>query len=348
VLTLRLPTGAWLAAPGERSAPPEQQRRVARYLELLRQAERVRGVEAAALASSLPLSHTVVRTRLLAPDGSTIMPIGVAVTSDYFRVLGMPVLSGRTFDRDGALPVALVNEAFVRQYFRGLNPVGQFLATPGSTERTQVIGVVKDAPHLDLTEPIEAEIYRDFEQTEVTPFLTGMVVRSQGEPQALGRDLRKALAKQNADQAVVQVKTLETLIDENIWQPRFSAWLFSAFAGIALCLCAIGIYGVVNYVAASRRRDFGIRAALGAGGFDLLRLALAQSLTPVLLGACGGLLGFYWTSAWVGSLLYKVSPFDAMNGLVCTGIFALIALIAVAGPTLRAMRVDPAITLRHE
>lgn len=357
VLTLRLPTGSWQGLSTQET-PEEQQRRTAKYLELLRQAQETRGAQAAALASSLPLSHTEVRGRFYAPghrDGSggssEIMPITQAVTRDYFRAMGIPVLSGHTFEvagRISKLPTVLVNQAFVRQYFSGENPVGKFLHSPDSKTGTQIIGVVKDSPHLDLTESIEPEVYSNFEQTEVTPFLTGLVVRSQNDPQSLSRVLRNALSIKDADQAIVEVKPLQTLVDENTWQPRFSAWLSSTFAGVAVFLCGIGIYGVVAYVTASRRRDFGIRVALGAEPGNLLRLSAMQSLTPILMGSCFGLLCFYWTSKWISSLLYKISPFDLGNSLSSVAILLLIALAAVAGPAIRAARVDPAIALRYQ
>ena len=146
----------------------------------------------------------------------------------------------------------------------------------------------------------------------------------------------------------MQVKTLETLINENVWQPRFSAWLFSTFSAIALCLSAIGIYGVVAYVTASHRRDFGIRVALGANRAELLRLATLQSLTPVIIGACLGGISSYWTGKWISSLLYKTHPFDPGTELACAGILLFLALAAIVGPALRAAHVVPVNTLRHE
>ena len=356
VLTLRLPTGSWQRLSVNQT-PDDRQKRINRYLEMLHEAQAVRGVQAAALSSSLPLSHTTVTTRVTAPNASAtadrqqIYPISQAVTSDYFRVMGIAVLSGRTFDRRDAaskLPLALVNQAFVRTYFAGQNPTGQFLYEVDSKERRQIIGVVEDSPHLDFAETIAPEVYLDFDQTLLVPFLTGMVVRTQGEPQAVAKILATTLALQNTDQAVVQVRTLRSLIDENIWQPRFSAWLFSAFALLALSLAGIGIYGVVAYVTASQRRDFGIRTALGASPGRLFRLAARQSLSPVLLGAGVGALGSYWTSQWISALLYKTSPSDAGTILGSAAILVFFAFAATALPAMRAARVDPAVTLRSE
>jgi len=356
VLTLRLPTGSWQRL-SVKETPQDQQGRINRYLAMLHEAQAVRGVRAAALSSSLPLSHTQVRTHVNAPNESStaerqqIAPISQAVTGDYFRVMGIPILSGRTFEsRDDAskLPLALVNQSFVRKYFAGQNPTGKFLYESDSKASTQIIGVVQDSPHLDLAESVEPEIYLNFNQTLLVPFLTGMVVRTESEPQQVGKRLAAALSIKNNDQAVVQVRTLRSLIDENVWQPRFSAWLFSIFAAIALCLAGIGIYGVVAYVTSSRQRDFGIRTALGASSLGLFRLATRQSLSPVLLGVGLGTLGSYWTSQWISPLLYKTSPIDTFAILGSAGILLLLAFAATAGPALRAARVDPAVTLRSE
>jgi ABC-type antimicrobial peptide transport system permease subunit len=156
------------------------------------------------------------------------------------------------------------------------------------------------------------------------------------------------LSLDNADQPVVHIQTLKALIDENVWQRRFSAWLFSLFASLALCLSGLGIYGVVSYITASRRRDFGIHISLGAGPARLFYLAALRSLLPVAAGIAAGALGSYWTGKWVAALLYKTGPFDPVTTIASTAILVAAAFAAVTGPALRAMRVDPAITLRCE
>jgi putative ABC transport system permease protein len=356
VLTVRLPSGSWQAISVKRT-PDEERKQIARYLDILGEAEAIRGVESAALASSLPLSHVSVSTRLLSPDEATtvqakqIMPLAQAVTADYFRVMGIPLLTGRTFDaRDArsAVEAVLVNEAFTRRYFQGENPVGKHLRSPDSKADTQIIGMVKDSPHLDYGEEVQPQIYRNFEQKTQTPFLTGLVVRTHGDPQRLLKDIRSNLLMGNPDQAVVQVRTLQNLVDENIWRPRFCAWLFSAFASIALSLASIGIYGVITYVTVSQKRDFGIRLALGADTFGLFRLATLHSMAPVLIGASLGVAGTFWASRFLTSLLYKTSPFDLTACLVSAAILFVLAFAATVGPALRICRDDSAATLRSE
>lgn len=356
VLTLRLPTGSWQKLPPNRS-DEDRKRQIRRYLDMLRQAESIRGVEAAAVASSLPLSNTVVRTHLFRPHPSTsgesseIMPVAQAVSRDYFRVMGIPLLSGRTFEAQDAgskLYFALVNEAFARAYFDGENPVGKFVQQPESKQPAQIIGVVKNSPHLDFSETVEPEIYFNFEQSLMTPFLTGLAVRSHGDPQSISNALRTALSLEDADQAVVHVRTLRSLVDQNIWRPRFSAWLFSVFAAIALSLCAIGIYGVVSYITTAQRRDFGIRASLGADSAGLFHLAAVQNLAPVIAGVAFGAVGSFWTSRWIASLLYKAESFDPFATVGSAAILILAAFFATAVPAIRSARVDPAIILRSE
>ncbi len=239
VLTLRLPNGSWMGV-SHRQTEEQLSVRRNRYLDLLRKSANLPGVQAAALSSSLPLSHVVVRTALRTPgaESKEISAVSQAVTRDYFRTMGIPILSGQTFPEGKPNhSVVLVNQAFARQYFSTQDPIGQFLpAAGGDAAPTQVIGLVKDSPNLDLTEKIEPQIYLDFEQTTLTPFLTGLVVRTKANPELMAGTLRKTLALSDAGQPVVQVKTLETLIAENIWQPRFAAWFASIFAATAACL----------------------------------------------------------------------------------------------------------------
>jgi predicted permease len=356
VLTLGLPTGSWQGL-ATKQTEDDRQRRIQQYLTMMRQAAATPGVQAAALSSSLPLSRSEVRTRVYNPhranssDASDLLLLTRAVTRDYFRVMGIPLLSGRGFEsRDAAsrLHVAMVNQAFVRKYFPNDDPIGKYLTSPDHSDATEMIGVVKDSPQLDFNEAVQPEVYFDFEQTLLTPFLTGLVVRTDGDPVLLIAALRNALSRANASQAVVQVQPLRTLIDENVWQPRFSAWLFSAFAFLALCLSGIGIYGVVAYVTASRRRDFGIRLAIGADPMSLFRMATVQGVLPVLIGAAAGTLASFWTSKWIASLLYKTNPFDAVIVIASAAVLLLMSLAATFIPALRAARVDPAITLRGE
>jgi putative ABC transport system permease protein len=348
VLTLRLPTGSWDA----RALNPENvPQRIEHYLRLLEKAQNTAGVQTAALASSLPLSHTVVRTHVAIPGQSVVMPICQSVTGDYFRAMGIPLLAGRSFDRhDSAskLKRAVINEAFAEKYFAGERPVGRFLLDEPDKNRIEIIGVVENSPHLDYSEKVEPEMYVAFDQDLMTPFLTGLIVRTLDDPQQVAKRLRSTLALSDADQPVVRVLTLTNLIQENTWMSRFSAWLFSAFAALALCLAGIGMYGVVAYVTASRRREYGIRLSLGAHPAGLFQLASLQNLRPVLLGISFGALGSYWSGKWIASLLYNTSVFDLLTLLLTFAILFVVALAATAGPALRAARTDPAIALRYE
>ncbi|HLH05157.1 MAG TPA: ADOP family duplicated permease [Bryobacteraceae bacterium] len=352
VLTLRLPKGSW---HGDRSVDPKL--RITSYMELLDRAQAMQGVQAAALASSLPLSHTVVRTRIETPRLTAVArqpiiePVSQSVTRDYFRAMGIPLLAGRSFEAhepESKVQPALVNEAFARAYFRGANPVGQLLRDPDSKGTIQVIGLVKDSPHLDLAERVEPEIYFDFEQQLFTPFLTGLVVRTYAEPETMEKNLRAVLSLGDAAQAVVHVATMKSLIRENTWQPRFSGLLFSIFAGLAVLLSALGVYGVVAYAAAASRREYGIRAALGAGRANLFGLVTGQSLLPVATGMVLGVAGALGMGEWIRSILYETGPFDGVAMAEAVAIFLLVTMIATAGPATQAGRVDPAVCLREE
>ena len=355
VLTMRLPTGSWQGSPIEKT-PEEQQRQIRRYLDILSSAQMIHGVASAALASSLPLSHVSVATRLLSPHESAtnrpeeIMPRAQAVTEDYFQVMGIPLLSGRTFDvHDQASKgkTALVNEAFMRAYFGGKNPVGKSLQSPEANGSLRIIGLVKDSPHLDYAEAVEPEVYMNFRQELLTPFLTGLAVRSNDDPERLSISMRSELLLSHPDQAVVQVQPLSRLIDDNIGRPRFSAWLFSMFASLALMLAGVGIYGVVTYATASRRHEFGIRMALGANASGLFRLAMVQSLVPVFVGTIVGIVAAGLTGRLIASLLYKTSQFDSGTWSLSVFVCLLLAFVAAAVPAWQICRIIPASALRE-
>lgn len=355
VLTMRLPSGSWNS--GSPSAKDDEHRLIRHHLTLLSRAEATPGVEAAALASSLPLSHTVTRSHVVLPALAAqkhpgyIEPVSQCVTSGYFRALGIPILAGRSFrsaDTASQTHVALVNQTFAREFLGDQDPVGQLLRDPKDKTAIQIVGLVKDSPHLDLAERIPPQIYFNFEGRTFTPFLSGLIVRTFQNPASVSSSLRKSLAEVDAGQAIVHITTMDSLIRENTWQPRFAAWLFSFFASLALGISAIGIYGVVSYVTAARRRDYGIRLSLGAAPVSLFRLVTAESLVPVTLGIALGAAGSYGVSRWIASLLYKASAFDPINLSAATGIFLFVALLAALLPALHTARMHPAVVLREE
>lgn len=355
VLTMRLPMGAW-ERQAEESNEKIRKRRIAQYEAFLARIQNVSGVQAAALVSSLPLSNVIVRSSYLIPghlqtsSEDVIYPMMRSVTSDYFRAMGTPLLEGRSFsvhDAAADIRAALVNQSFAVRYFGQQDPVGQEIVSTDHGHQ-RVIGVVRNSAQLDYDEKAEPEVYVNFHQELITPFLTGIVVRTVGDPMRLANTLRREILSISPNQAVVNIKTLEQLVNNNIWRPRFSSWLFGIFSALALVLTLIGIYGVVAYVTSSRTQEFGVRSALGAGPRDLFVLTLLQSLLPVALGTAIGIAGALLAGRTIQSLLYETSITEpAVYGAV-TLLLLAVAALASAIPALRAWRIDPATVLRHE
>jgi putative ABC transport system permease protein len=297
-------------------------------------------------------------------DGTSIR----TVTPGYFNTLGLPLLSGRLFsdgDVSGADPVIIVNEAFARVHLPGMNPIGQQVRTErpgGGAGTTQligvrselapsarwmtVVGVVGDIRHTALDDAPQPEIYRPLAQ-----WATGMMVvavRTASDPEPLGARLRQHVHDIDPSLAVEQVRTMQAAIDRTVARRRFEMWLFSLFGTLGGVLAAIGIYGVMSYVAGLRRREMGIRLALGARPSHVKLLVTRQGLRPVVAGLAIGLTSVWWLSALLESRLFGVTPHDPAS-LASTAIgFLVVALLACWVPARRAGKADPVAILRSE
>ncbi|MFL6417654.1 MAG: ADOP family duplicated permease, partial [Bryobacteraceae bacterium] len=295
VLTMRLPSGPWFR--GMRTAD-EKLKQTRRYLNLLDRVQSVDGVVSAALSSSLPLSNVSVTTRIRTPseasraDNPLVLVRTKAVTGGYFQVMGIPLVAGRLFrPTDGPTQpkVAIINQAFADRFFRGSNPVGRFVQDENGSDSAEVVGVIRNTAQLDLDKPAEPEMFISFNQTLLTPFLTGLVVRTSLPPESVAPVLRATIAQEDPQQPVVKVRTLRSLISDNIALSRSSAWTLSVFAAIALALSSAGIYGVVSFATLARQRDFGIRLCLGATRAGIFKSATLRALIPVFIGVLAGL-----------------------------------------------------------
>lgn len=354
VLTLRLPFGSWFPAL---RTPEDKLKQTRKYLDLLDRVRSVDGVVSAALSSSLPLSNVNVTTHMRTPsetaraDNPLILIRTVAVTRDYFRVMGIPLVTGQSFrpsDGPSQPKVVIVNQAFADRYFRHSNPVGQFLRGENGTDSSQIIGVIRNTAQLDLDKAVEPELFISFEQTLLTPFLTGLVVRTSSTPESIAPALRAAISREDPVQPVVKVRTLRTLIRDNIALSRSSAWILSAFAAIALALSSAGMYGVVSFGTLARQRDFGIRLCLGATRGGIFRVATLRALAPVFLGVLAGIGAASLLGYAISAVLYKAKMFDLVPALTSVLVLLTVAFGAAAVPASRIARVDPARTLRND
>jgi putative ABC transport system permease protein len=279
----------------------------------------------------------------------------MSTTPGYFGAMGIRLLAGRTFeagDTRDKPPVTVINESLARRYFRGLSDaaiVGKRLAFGRPQDNSPwvtIVGVVADEKQDGLDRPAEPTEYSSVAQRMQNPLT--FVVRTTVAPEAAFAGARAQVAGVDKDLALTQTATLEDVVDGSMSDARFRTTLLAAFAGIALFLAALGIYGVLAYFVSQRGREMGIRLALGARPAALFRLVVGQGLRPVAAGAAIGLAGAVAVTTLMQSLLFGVTPVDPAAYAVATAALAAIAFAACTMPALRATRVDPLVALRED
>lgn len=327
---------------------------VDRLLERIRHSS---GVQLAAAAPNLPLERGMnfpVDTREH-PELATGAVELRFVSPDYFATLGVPVIAGRDFTRDdvqGSEPVAIVNQAFARHFWGNESPVGRTIQIghfkdrwlrPGAEHQTRVIGVVRDMHELGLDRaPRPTVLLPRTQSREDTPVLLVRGALSQLAPMLR----REALAEE--PRLVPTIEPLSEVVSRSVAGPRFRTLLIGTFAGSALLLAGIGIYGVIASVVEQRRREIGIRLSLGASGAAVAMDVARRCLTSVAAGALVGLLTFWPLRRFLSSMLYDTSAGDPRLLSIAVFVLALVAALAAWIPARRASHVDPAITLRLE
>jgi putative ABC transport system permease protein len=291
------------------------------------------------------------------------------VEGEYFQALGIRLHSGRLFgaeDTSGSLPVTVVNRSLVRKHFAGQEPIGKRIKAglpdnlnregilpPGANEFTwlTIVGVVEDVKLFGLSQEIPPVVYLPFTQAPKVAILRNswaIVVQASGDPLQLVGAVREQVWSLDRGQPIVGMGRMETLVADSLLQPRFGTLLLSLFAGIALVMALVGIYGLVSYSVAQRTREVGIRLALGAGTGDVLRLVLRQGMTLVAVGIVVGLAIAFALARFLGSLLYEVNAGDPLTFASVAVLLGLVALVACYFPARRATRVNPTVALRYE
>ncbi len=324
------------------------------------------GVEAVGAVTGLPLASVrgdwgVTIEGYTPPDPNRGAAADWQVASPaYFQALGIPLVRGRFFadgDREGAPGVALVNEAMARLYWPGADPVGRRLRLRSGSDSVwrTVVGVVGDVRHRGLTEASRPEMYFPQAQAFVTApdgevriRSMALVLRVKGDPARLAAPVRQALAELDPGVAGSDLRTLDEVVTRSIAAPRFTTTLLALFAGLALLLAAVGIYGVILVAVVQRAPELGIRVALGARAADVLRLVLGEGMRPVAAGLAAGVVAALALSRLLRGLLYAVPPTDLLTYLGVTTLLALVALLACWLPARRAARTDPMTALRAE
>jgi predicted permease len=287
------------------------------------------------------------------PDAS-IPAVEHFVSSDYFRVLDVPLLAGRSFgdaDGFGAAPVAVIGASVARQLWAGQNPVGRRLDWNGAGQH-EVIGVVGDLRGADprggrgggLDREPTAAVYFPIAQSPQRGMT--LLVRTSNEPSSMTPAIRRAVADIDAAQPVDEFRRLSAWIDDSTAQPRFTTTLSGVFAVVALLLAAVGVYGVLSYSVVQRTQEIGVRMAVGADPGRIVRLVLRGGLSVAVTGVAFGLLGAFVVSRALATLLFDVRADDPITYVVVGALLTLVAACACYIPAVRATRIDPLMALR--
>ncbi|HXS80493.1 MAG TPA: FtsX-like permease family protein, partial [Gammaproteobacteria bacterium] len=273
-------------------------------------------------------------------------------TPGYFEALGIGVVRGRTFeetDNETAAPVAIIDESLAEKFWPGEDPLGRRIKRggPQSTNAwTTIIGVVRHVRDRTLEEPSRVQVY--WPHAQVPLVFMSLTVKSRLESMSLAKTIQSEVASLDPDQPVFSIRTMEELTATSVLRRRLIMTLLTSFATIALALAAVGIYGVISYWVTQRSQEIGIRMALGAHRFDVLKLVIGQSMPVLLIGVLLGLAGAFALTRLMGGLLYEVSTMDAGTFVAYSAGLALVGLIASYVPAHRATQVNPIKALRDQ
>jgi predicted permease len=335
----------------------DEAQRVAFYSDLVRRVEELPAVSSAALVNHLPLGGSNSSSPFLI-EGTPEPPPGQefdgryrVCTPEYFQTMGISVLKGRAFteqDKAGAPPVIIINETLAEKYWPNADPIGKRMRYPGPIAENpwmQVVGVVQDVKH-EMNLPVTADYYVPHAQDVWSSMV--LVAKTRVEPTAMAAPIRQVVWAMDKDQPVFDVHTMAEVRGISLSLHRLSSVMLSIFAGVALLLAAIGIYGVMAFSVTQRTHEIGIRMALGARAADVLHLMVRNGMVLALLGVVVGLAGAYALTRLLAGLLFGVTPTDLMTFASVTLGLLLVALFACYVPARRATRVDPLVALRYE
>jgi putative ABC transport system permease protein len=337
------------------------QQQVEFYRQLKTRLESLPGVRSASAVMPLPLGGDRMRAtfeiegRAIAKGelpATEIRTIGL----DYFKTMGIPLIKGRDFtERDDkkAPPVIIVNEAFAKQFFPAEDAVGKHIK-PGISvdddddaeeKMLEIVGVVGNVKHLTLNAEADPEAYEPHAQLT---FDMTMLVKTETDPRSLVSAVQGEVRTLDKDLPAYGVKTLDDYLSASVARPRFNALLLGIFAGLALMLTAVGLYGVMNYSVTQRTHEIGIRVALGARQQDVLKMVVRQGMTLTAIGIGMGLVGAYFLTSLLSTFLFGVTATDPLTFVAISVILAGVALGACFVPARRATKVDPMVALRYE
>jgi predicted permease len=342
---------------------PDMQRRAGFFGDVLARIQALPGVTAAAAMTGLPPQRSV-NANDTDFEGLTPQPGGPfhnvdyyqIATTDYVRTMGIPVVEGRAFgpgDVAGATRVMLVNESLKKRFYPDQSIIGRRIRPSGVPDSVwfTVVGVLKDVKQGGLDSETGTELYIPFEQTPptgFTPVNLNVVIRSTLPMAALAPRIQEIVMAADPSLPIVNMRTMEDVFSQSVVRPRFLAQLLSVFGGLALILAAIGTYGILSYSVTERRREIGIRMALGADRGSVVGMVLGQGMRMTALGLVVGIVGSLLLTRLVSTLLFDVKPTDPVTFAAVAVFIALVGTLACLIPARRATTVDPMVVLRDD
>jgi putative ABC transport system permease protein len=335
-----------------------EEKRADFLLEVFRRVSVLPGVEQASISGNdtLPMnsgrnySQFSIQGRATESERKPIADIAV-VDAQYFRTMEVPLITGRNFtgsDTYKTQPVAVIDQTLARQYWPGKDPLGQQVnfGFGRGTQGVAIVGVVGDIKSDGFESPSVPHIYVALGQ--FAPVNAVVFLRSRGDVEHFGEAVRQEVESIDPNVPVHSISSMDEIIARSVADRRFSLELLGVFAAVALLLAAVGIYGVMAYSFSQRTHEVGIRMALGAQRFDILRMALGEGMRIVVIGLASGLAGAAIMTRFFRSMLFNVMPADPITFISVSAILASVAFFACYIPAKRATRVDPLVALREE
>jgi putative ABC transport system permease protein len=350
-----------VSVAGSQEAP--MARREVFYRQLLERLRGVPGVESVGAINHLPLAgdlwewNFIIEGRPKPRPGESPGAVYRLAMPGYFETMRLPILRGRAIaatDDANAPGVVVINQGAAKQYWPGADPIGQRISIEEGVSLT-IIGICANAKQGDWAQNADPEVYESALQNHDflgggrlhTSYIT-LVVRTSGKPADMAPAVKQTVWQMDRNLPISQVLTMDHAIADATAQPRFLALLLAIFAGVALLLAAVGIYGVMSYAIARRTHEIGIRISLGATRGDVLRMVLRQGMVQALAGSLVGVGGALLLARLMSRMLYGVRPNDPLTFGTVTLVLGLAALLAICVPARRATRIEPMVALRQE
>ena len=335
--------------------------RIDLYRQVIGRVRRLPGVEAVGACTTLPWTAAQRARPFMIPDApeaasdERLYASIASVSTDYFTVMGIPLLKGRSFtesDARSAHGVVIVNERLIRRYWPGGDPIGRMLtfpaARPGHEPDTlEIVGVVADVRSERISTPAKPRLYIPYQKDQRVP-LMNFAVRTVGDPLALADAIRTEVGAVTREEAIRNVRTMEQCFAEDVSSLRCPTLLLGVFAVVAVLLASVGIYGVLSYAVSQRTHEVGVRMALGAQRSDVLRLVARRGLALTGIGVLIGLAASLAATRTLSSLLYETRATDPVTLASVSLLLVMVALLACYLPARRATKVDPMVALRCE